>query len=71
MHDMEDKAKKVMTRTYGNVQGYDIDTEYSIIKNTLDEERAQNSYSNFRDVVKSYLSVFKGSGKVSVTVLPR
>jgi hypothetical protein len=66
MHDMDDKAKKVMVRTYGKVEGYDIDAEYAIIKNTLEEERSQNSYTNFRDVLKSYASLFKGSDKVSL-----
>ena len=60
IHGMDDKAKKVMQRAYGNVPGYDIDAEYVIIKNTLNEERAQNDFHTTKDVLRSYLSPFQG-----------
>ena len=64
MHDKDDKAKKVMHRAYGKIKGYDIVAEYAIIKNTLAEELAQNTYTTFRDVLKSYLACFSGRNKV-------
>jgi hypothetical protein len=63
IHGMDDKAKQVMERTYGKVEGYNIEAEYAIIKNTLNEERSQNSFQTTRDVINSYLLPFKGRDK--------
>ncbi|ORX39544.1 general substrate transporter [Kockovaella imperatae] len=63
IHDQDEKAKKTMRRAYGKIENYDIDTEYAIIKNTLMEERAQNSYGTLQDVLKSYVAVFQGRNK--------
>lgn len=69
IHGMDDKAKKVMQRAYGKIAGYDIDTEYAIIKNTLAEERSQTSFASTADVIRSYLEPFKGRNKVSLVSL--
>lgn len=47
---------------YGNVPGYDIETEYAIIKNTLlEEKRETQEYEGrgLRNVIRSYMECLK------------
>lgn len=60
---MDDKGKNALHRINGNVDGYDVEVEYSIIRNTiLEENRLQREFGNndmtFRKLVLSYLECF-------------
>ncbi|PVH79891.1 MFS general substrate transporter [Cadophora sp. DSE1049] len=63
--DQDDRGKASLRRINGNVEGYDIDNEYAVIKNTILEERqAMEAIGNkrgFRNVMRSYAECFKGS----------
>lgn len=52
----------------GSVQGYDVEVEYAIIKNTILEERRQQLEENgdtsgqgFKQVLNSYVECFRGT----------
>ena len=61
---MDDEGKKTLERINGNVEGYDIELEYSIIKNTiLEEKQLQRELGQdnmtFKDLVRSYVECFQ------------
>jgi SP family sugar:H+ symporter-like MFS transporter len=64
-HDQDDRGKASLRRVNGNVEGYDVDAEYAIIKNTILEERKEldaleiNDKST-RQLLHSYIECFKG-----------
>jgi hypothetical protein len=63
--DQDEKGKASLRRINDNVEGYDIEVEYAIIKNTILEERRElhdlglNNRS-FRQLLRSYAECFKG-----------
>ncbi|KAH7121442.1 general substrate transporter [Dactylonectria macrodidyma] len=62
--DMDEEGKKTLTRVNGGVEGYDIEVEYSIIKNTILEEKQlrrklEGDDTSFKAVLKSYLECFQ------------
>lgn len=62
IRDQDEKGKKMLRRVYGNVPGYDAETEYAIIKNTLLEEKQkdkENEVRGFRNIVHLYLMCFQ------------
>lgn len=64
--DQDDLGKKALRRVNGGVPGYDVDAEYTIIKNTILEERSvRQEYgtdsNNLADVVRTYVACFKGT----------
>lgn len=65
MRDEDEKGKASLRRVNGNVQGYDVEVEYAIIKNTILEERRELhelglSDNGFRALLRSYRECFKG-----------
>ncbi|KAF5012333.1 hypothetical protein FDECE_1560 [Fusarium decemcellulare] len=61
----DENGKKTLRRVNGTVTGYDVDTEYSIIKNSILEQRKRNNQIGevdlgWRGVAKSYVECFKG-----------
>ncbi|KAB5546910.1 sugar transporter [Coniochaeta sp. 2T2.1] len=63
--DQDEKGKACLRRVYGKVEGYDCDVEYSIIKNTiLEERRLLHDHgvkdNGFRQVLRSYVECFRG-----------
>ncbi|KAM6522876.1 hypothetical protein FALCPG4_012491 [Fusarium falciforme] len=62
--DMDEQGKKTLERINGNVEGYNIEVEYSIIKNTILEERQLQrelgqDKMTFKDLVRSYIECFQ------------
>ncbi|KAF7556019.1 hypothetical protein G7Z17_g1692 [Cylindrodendrum hubeiense] len=62
--DMDEEGKKTLQRVNGGVEGYDIEIEYSIIKNTILEEKQLRrelgeDVSSFMAVMKSYNECFQ------------
>ena len=64
----EDKAKKAMRRLIGNVQGYDVDHEYLVMKNNLAESQALMEKSS----KVSWIACFKGTNlrRTLVSTIP-
>ncbi|KAL1959385.1 hypothetical protein VTO42DRAFT_2188 [Malbranchea cinnamomea] len=65
--DMDERGKQALRRVNGNVKGYDVELEYSIIKNTILEERrlrqealGPEGSKTWIRVMKSYIECFKG-----------
>ncbi|KAI9151333.1 sugar transporter [Paramyrothecium foliicola] len=61
--DLDDKGKATLRRVNGKIEGYDVEVEYAIIKNTILEERAsqsENQAQGFKQVVQSFLDCLKG-----------
>ncbi|KAM5343421.1 hypothetical protein ACJ41O_011958 [Fusarium nematophilum] len=62
--DMDEEGKKTLERINGDIDGYDIEVEYSIIKNTILEERqlqrelGQDNMT-FKELIRSYLECFQ------------
>lgn len=40
-HDKTDAARKSLTRLKGGVEGYDVETDIAVMRNTIDEQRAR------------------------------
>lgn len=62
---MDEKGRASLRRINGNVEGYDVDVEYSIIKNTILAERREldgleTEDHSFRQLIYSYIQCFKG-----------
>ena len=64
----EDKAKKAMRRLIGNVQGYDVDHEYLVMKNNLADSQALMEKSS----KVSWIACFKGTNlrRTLVSTIP-
>ncbi|KAH8897928.1 MFS general substrate transporter [Thozetella sp. PMI_491] len=61
--ELDEKGKETLRRVNGNVEGYDVETEYAIIRNTIMEERRQNSHAQetgAKQVLMSYLECLQG-----------
>ncbi|KAM5353514.1 hypothetical protein ACJ41O_000164 [Fusarium nematophilum] len=61
----DDNGKKTLRRVNGNVVGYDVDTEYAIIKNSILEQRKRKNELGETDLgwkglARSYVDCFKG-----------
>ncbi|KAF4958012.1 hypothetical protein FSARC_11141 [Fusarium sarcochroum] len=64
--DMDDQGKKALQRINGNVEGYEIELEYSIIKNTILEEKQMQrelgqDNMTFKQLIRSYLECFQSA----------
>ncbi|KAH8721814.1 sugar transporter [Ilyonectria robusta] len=64
----DEDGKATLRRVNGSVQGYDVEVEYAIIKNTILEERRQQLEENgdtsgqgFKEVLDSYVECFRGT----------
>jgi hypothetical protein len=63
--DQDEKGKASLRRINGNVEGYDIEVEYAIIKDTILEERRQAhalglDNQSLGQMLGSYVECFKG-----------
>lgn len=63
--DQDERAKKTLRRVNGKVPGYDVDTEYGIIKNSILEQRKrrnelEDTNLGWKGLAKSYIQCFKG-----------
>ncbi|CAM1501511.1 Fc.00g034950.m01.CDS01 [Cosmosporella sp. VM-42] len=63
--DMDEDGKKTLRRVHGNVDGYDVELEYAIIKNTILEERRVRQELgedelSWKQLLKSYVKCFQG-----------
>lgn len=65
--DQDDRGRKTLRRLNGNVPGYDVDTEYNIIKNSILEQRRRQeddagaqSTQSWNKLLKSYVECFQG-----------
>ena len=66
-----DKAKKTLLRVNGKVPGYDVEREYAVVINTIEEERRLRSQddfdaTSFKSMMISYTHCFKGINLVGV-----
>ncbi|CAK7231026.1 hypothetical protein SBRCBS47491_007792 [Sporothrix bragantina] len=64
--DQDERGKKALKRVNGGVPGYDVDAEYTIIKNTiLEERRVRQEFgldsNNLADTVRTYIACFRGT----------
>lgn len=62
--DMDDQGKKALRRVNGNIDGYNVENEYAIIRNTiLEEKNSRNQVGedekSLAGVVRSYLECFQ------------
>ncbi|OAL44872.1 MFS general substrate transporter [Pyrenochaeta sp. DS3sAY3a] len=62
--DLDELGKKTLARVNGAIEGYNVELEYAIIRNTLLEERSPGQHSNggkmtFKELVGSYLECFQ------------
>jgi hypothetical protein len=64
--DMDERGKKTLARINGGVPGYDVETEYAVIKNNiLDQRRIRQELGEDKSVgweqmLKSYVECLKG-----------
>ncbi|ODN93565.1 sugar transporter [Cryptococcus wingfieldii CBS 7118] len=63
---LHDQGKAVLRRVNGNVEGYNIDAEYQVIRNTIEDEQEHMTAlgeddQSWRSIVKSYGECFKGT----------
>ncbi|WVQ79774.1 hypothetical protein IAT38_001874 [Cryptococcus sp. DSM 104549] len=64
--DQHDKGIAVLRRVNGNVEGYDVEAEYEVVKNIIIEERERRAAEgheneNWRTMLRSYKECFEGS----------
>ncbi|KAH8585378.1 general substrate transporter [Bisporella sp. PMI_857] len=64
--DQDEKGKATLRRVNGNVEGYDVEAEYTIIKNTILHERQINEEvggagMGWKRMLYSYVECFKGT----------
>jgi MFS transporter, SP family, sugar:H+ symporter len=63
--DQDERGKESLRRVNGKVEGYDVEIEYAIVKNTILEERRElyarrlDDHS-FKQLLCSYVECFKG-----------
>ncbi|PSN71411.1 MFS general substrate transporter [Corynespora cassiicola Philippines] len=60
---MDDQGKATLRRVNGRVEGYDVEVEYAIIKNTILEEKSRSAElepQSVKGVIQSYLDCFRG-----------
>lgn len=64
--DQDDRGRKTLQRVNGKVPGYDVDTEYAIIKNSIIEQRRrrdeldEGNSNGWKSLLQSYADCFKG-----------
>ncbi|OAA56261.1 sugar transporter [Niveomyces insectorum RCEF 264] len=63
--DQDEKGKATLRRVNGNVDGFDVEIEYAIIKNTVLEEQYRQRElgiqdQSFREMLDSYVECFRG-----------
>ncbi|KAK5172683.1 uncharacterized protein LTR77_002803 [Saxophila tyrrhenica] len=59
--DMDDRGKAMLRRVNGNVQGYDVDAEYAIIRNTIVHEFKRDEATRergWKSTLRSYGTCF-------------
>lgn len=66
MRDEDEKGKAILRRVNGNVEGYDLEEEYVIIKNTILEERREMEHlglnnHDFKQLIRSYVECLRGT----------
>ncbi|KFY81283.1 hypothetical protein V500_11544 [Pseudogymnoascus sp. VKM F-4518 (FW-2643)] len=64
--DEDEKGKATLRRVNGNVEGYDLEKEYGIIKNTILEERREMEHlglnnHDFKQLIRSYVECLRGT----------
>ncbi|KAM0547260.1 hypothetical protein ACHAPJ_010522 [Fusarium lateritium] len=62
----DDRGKKTLNRVNGKVPGYDVETEYTIMKNSILEQRKRKNEFEEADLgwkrlAKSYIDCFRGA----------
>jgi len=66
-----DRGKAALKKVNGGIADYDIELEYAIIRNTIEEEVASHEEvdtgSNFSQIIKSYIACFKGPDLVCLS----
>ena len=67
-----DRGKAALKKVNGGIADYDIELEYAIIRNTIEEEVASHEEvdtgSNFSQIIKSYIACFKGPDLVCLSI---
>jgi MFS transporter, SP family, sugar:H+ symporter len=62
--DQDEQGKRVLRKVNGNVPGYDIEVEYSIMKNGILEQRKRRQITEekmgWKQLLRSYVDCFKG-----------
>ena len=59
----DDRGKATLHRVNGGIAGYDVETEYAIIKHSIEkeeEESLETSPQNWRALLRSYVDCFRG-----------
>nr|XP_036575076.1 MFS alpha-glucoside [Colletotrichum truncatum]KAF6781586.1 MFS alpha-glucoside [Colletotrichum truncatum] len=66
--DQDEEGKATLRRVNGSADGYDVEVEYSIIKNTILEEKREKfeqgngeDGQSFKEVMDSYVECFRGT----------
>ncbi|KAI9896358.1 hypothetical protein N3K66_008530 [Trichothecium roseum] len=64
--DHDERGKKALSRVNGNVPGYDVELEYSIIRNSIMEQRRRRRELGeeglgWRQLLRSYVDCFRGA----------
>jgi MFS transporter, SP family, sugar:H+ symporter len=67
--EQDDKGRATLRRINGHVEGYDVEAEYAIVKNTILEERSITASmgqegGSFKDIMTSYIECLKGTNLV-------
>jgi len=67
--DQDDRGKASLRRINGNVEGYDVDAEFAVIRNTIIRERQEAEELGLhtkgrKALLRSYLECFKGTNAV-------
>lgn len=58
---MDDKGREMLRKVNGNVEGYDIDAEYAVIRNTIIHEFEQDQATKergWKNMLRSYAACF-------------
>ncbi|KAH8810798.1 general substrate transporter [Xylogone sp. PMI_703] len=64
-HDQDEKGKAALYRINGHVEGYNVEVEYAVIKNTILEEHQElqslgMNNRSFKHLLRSYVECFRG-----------
>ncbi|KAG4436677.1 hypothetical protein IFR05_007856 [Cadophora sp. M221] len=67
--DQDDEGRASLRRINGKVEGYDVDAEFAVIKNTVIRERQEAEelglhVKGWRPLLRSYMECFKGTNAV-------
>jgi len=69
---LHDQGRATLQRVNGKVSGYDVEMEYSVILNTIEEERSTHGDAEvigMRQILRSYVECFKGVNLVRTNCL--